>query len=87
MYENNFPSDHFNKTIEAYPSLDVTKLKTELQLFHKRTDFRDINSTVHLLKFIVENNLTLIFSESYKLLKIISTIPMTTLKPKNRFLH
>jgi hypothetical protein len=85
MYENNFPSDHFNKTIEAYPSLDVTKLKTELQLFYKRTDFRDINLTVHLLKFIIENNLTLIFSESYKLLKIISTIPMTTAEAERSF--
>lgn len=46
IYENNFPSDHFNKTIEAYPFLDVTKLKTELQLFNKRTDFRNINSSV-----------------------------------------
>jgi hypothetical protein len=85
MYENNFPSDHFNKTIEAYPFLDVTKLKTELQLFYKRTDFRDINSLVYLLKFIIENNLTLIFSESYKLLKIISTIPMTTAEAERSF--
>lgn len=85
MYENNFPSDHFNKTIEAYPFLDVTKLKTELQLFYKRTDFRDINSSNHLLKFIIENNLILIFSESYKLLKIISTIPMTTAEAKRSF--
>ncbi|KAL4098227.1 hypothetical protein QTP88_022871 [Uroleucon formosanum] len=85
MYENNFPSDHFNKTIEAYPFLDITKLKTELQLSYKRTDFRDINSSVHLLKFIIENNLILIFSESYKLLKIISTIPMTTAKAERSF--
>jgi len=85
MYENNFPGDHFNKTIEAYPFLDVTKLKTELQLFYKRTDFRDINSSVHLLKFIIENNLIHIFSESYKLLKIISTIPMTTAEAERSF--
>jgi len=84
-YENKFPNDNFNKTVEAYPFLDVTKLKTELQLFYKRTDFRDISSSVHLLKFLIENNLTLIFSESYKLLKIISTIPMTTVEAKRSF--
>jgi len=37
------------------------------------------------LKFIIENNLTLIFSESYKLLKIISTIPMTTAEAERSF--
>ncbi|VVC40496.1 Ribonuclease H-like domain,HAT, C-terminal dimerisation domain [Cinara cedri] len=85
MYENNFPNDHFSKTVEAYPFLDVIKLKTELQLFYKRTDFRDMNSSVHLLKFIIENNLTLVFSESYKLLKIISTVPMTTAEAEKSF--
>ncbi|KAL4153543.1 hypothetical protein QTP88_001376 [Uroleucon formosanum] len=74
-----------NRCKRTYPFLDVTKLKTELQLFYKRTDFRDINSSVHLLKFIIENNLTLIFSESYKLLKIISTIPMTTAEVERSF--
>lgn len=81
-YESNY---HFNKTVEAYPFLDVTKLKTELQLFYKRTDFRDMSSSVHLLKFIIENNLTLIFFESYKLLKIISTIPMITAEAERSF--
>jgi len=37
------------------------------------------------LKFIIENDLTLIFSECYKLLKIISTIPMTTTEAKRSF--
>lgn len=85
MYENNFPSDHFNKTVEVYPFLDVTKLKIELQLFYKRTDLRDMNLSVYLLKFIIENNLTLILSESYKLLKIISSIPMTTAEAERSF--
>jgi hypothetical protein len=65
--------------------LDITKLKTELELFYKRTDFRDISSSINLLIFIIENNLTLIISESYKLLKIISTIPMNTAEAERSF--
>lgn len=84
-YENNFPSDHFNKTGKEYPFLDVIKLKSELKLFYKITDFRDVISSVHLLKFIIENNLTLILSENYKLLKIVSTIPMTVVGTKLSF--
>jgi len=44
-----------------------------------------MSSSVHLLKFIIENNLTLIFFESYKLLKIISTIPMITAEAERSF--
>lgn len=76
-HENNFPNENFNKTCEAYPFLNIIKLKTELKLFYKITDFHDMSSSVHLLKFIVENNLTLLLAENYKLLKIVSTISMT----------
>ncbi|XP_026819259.1 uncharacterized protein LOC113557921 [Rhopalosiphum maidis] len=61
MYENNFPGDHFNKTIEAYPFLDVTKLKTELQLFYKRTDFPEAErsfSTLKRIKTFLRNSMT-----------------------------
>lgn len=55
-FKNNFPTNHFNKTVEKYPFLDVDKLKTELQLFYKRTHFCDMSLSVNLLKFIIENN-------------------------------
>lgn len=41
----------------------------------------------YLLLFMIENNLTSIFSESYKLLKIVIIILMITDEVKIFFLH
>lgn len=44
-----------------------------------------MSGSVTLLKFLIENNLTKIFSESCTLLKIINTIPMTTSEVERSF--
>ncbi|GBN77079.1 hypothetical protein AVEN_182989-1 [Araneus ventricosus] len=53
------------------------RLKTELGVIYRRSDFRDMTGAISLLQFIIENNLQTTFSETYKLLLIVA-IPMTT---------
>ncbi|KAE9522124.1 hypothetical protein AGLY_017468 [Aphis glycines] len=85
-YEKHFPRQFFDKTIEYYFIFDNNKLETKLKLIHKRTEFRDVSGAVNLLKFIINNNLQLVFSESYKLILIIATISMTLAEAERSFL-
>ncbi|GBM99597.1 hypothetical protein AVEN_99695-1 [Araneus ventricosus] len=57
--------------------LQKDRLKTELGVIYRRSDFRNMTGAISLLQFIIENNLQTTFSETYKLLLIIVTIPMT----------
>lgn len=84
-YEKNFPQLYLESTVEAYPFIDKLKLKTELQVIYKRNDFKNISTAVHLLKFIIENQLLDTFSETSKLLKIVITIPMTSAEAERSF--
>lgn len=84
LYEKHFPQQYFNKTIESYPVFD-NKFETELKLIHRRINFRDVSGAVNLLKFIIDNNLQSVFSESYKLILIIATIPMTSTEAERSF--
>lgn len=84
-YEKHFPQQYFNKTIESYPVFDNNKLETEVKLIYRRIDFRDVSGTVNLLKFIIYNNLQRVFSELYKHILIIATIPMTSPEAKRSF--
>lgn len=45
---------------------------------YSRTEFGTMSGAVSLLSFIQSENLTTIFGESMKLLKIIITIPIST---------
>ncbi|KAL4153204.1 hypothetical protein QTP88_001037 [Uroleucon formosanum] len=84
-YEKNFPQLYLEQTVEAYPFIDKLELKTELQVIYKRNDFKKISTAVHLLKFIIENQLLDTFSETSKLLKIVITIPMTSAEAERSF--
>ncbi|KAK9695687.1 hypothetical protein QE152_g32404 [Popillia japonica] len=68
--EKNFPIEHLEATLEAYPFLDKIRLQTELELIYRRPDFRNISGAIHLLKFITDNNLQDIFSATFALLQI-----------------
>jgi len=85
LYEKNFPQTYVDETIEAYPFLNKSKLQTELELIYKRTDFRNLIGAVNLLQFIIDNNLEQIFSETFKLIRIIATIPMTSAEAERSF--
>ncbi|KAL4130623.1 hypothetical protein QTP88_008044 [Uroleucon formosanum] len=54
-------------------------------VIYKRNDFKKISTAVHLLKFIIENQLLDTFSETSKLLKIVITIPMTSAEAERSF--
>ncbi|XP_060855369.1 uncharacterized protein LOC132933049 [Metopolophium dirhodum] len=85
LYEKSFPQTYVDETIEAYPFLNKSKLQTELELIYKRTDFRSVIGAVNLLQFIIDNNLEQIFSETFKLIRIIATIPMTSAEAERSF--
>lgn len=86
LYEKNFPQHYVDDTIETYPFLNRIKLKAELEIIYRRTDFRCIAGAVNLLQFIIDNNLEKIFSETFKLIRIIVTIPMTSTESERSFL-
>ncbi|GBM23673.1 hypothetical protein AVEN_117416-1 [Araneus ventricosus] len=84
-YEKKFPTQILDQTTEVYSMLQKDRLKTELGVIYRRSDFRKMAGAISLLQFIIENNLQTAFSETYKLLLIIVTIPMTTAQAERCF--
>ncbi|GBN68772.1 hypothetical protein AVEN_170701-1 [Araneus ventricosus] len=84
-YEKKFPTQILDQTTDVYSMLQKDRLKTELGVIYRRSDFRNMTGAISLLQFIIENNLQTTFSETYKLLLIIVTIPMTTAKAERCF--
>ncbi|GBN08874.1 hypothetical protein AVEN_202229-1 [Araneus ventricosus] len=76
-YKKKFPTQILDQTTDVYSMLQKDRLKTELGVIYRRSDFRNRNGAISLLQFIVENNFQTTFSETYKLLLIIITIPTT----------
>jgi hypothetical protein len=85
LYEKSFPRTYVDETIKAYSFLNNSKLQTELEIIYKRTDFRSVIGAVNLLLFIINNNLEQIFSETFKLIRVIPTIPMKSAKAERSF--
>ncbi|GBO00672.1 hypothetical protein AVEN_93671-1 [Araneus ventricosus] len=77
-YVKKFPTQILDQTTDVYFMLQKDRLKTELGVIYRRSDFRNMTGAISLLQFIIENNLQTTFSQTYKLLLIIVTIPMTT---------
>ncbi|GBL95308.1 hypothetical protein AVEN_37756-1 [Araneus ventricosus] len=84
-YEKKFPTQILGQTTDVYSMLQKDRLKTELGVIYRRSDFRNMTGAISLLQFIIENNLQTTFSETYKLLLIIVTIPMTTAEAERCF--
>ncbi|GBL86443.1 hypothetical protein AVEN_164600-1 [Araneus ventricosus] len=84
-YEKKFPTQILDQTTDVYSMLQKDRLKTELRVIYRRSDFRNMTGAISLLQFIIENNLQTTFSETYKLLLIIVTIPMTTSEAERCF--
>jgi hypothetical protein len=79
-YFKHSPEEYFNQTINFYPYFNDKKLKTELQIIYSKSEFRNISVAVSSLEFLKTENLTHTFAECVKLLKIIITIPMSTVE-------
>lgn len=78
IYKQVFPQKHFDETVKSYPMLDSVKLKSELSAIYERDDMCDVSGILPLLVFITDNNLKKVLTETYKLLDIICTTPMST---------
>lgn len=84
QYSKTFPENIFNKAVKTYP-LNAIALKHELMTIYNRDDFRNANGALHVYQFLMQNNLGSVFPETIKLLKIICTIPMTTVESERCF--
>ncbi|XP_057658705.1 zinc finger MYM-type protein 1-like [Diorhabda carinulata] len=84
-FSKNFPVIHLNSAIMNFPFLNKDKLKTELEIIYRTSDFREVSGAVHLLKFLIENNLQGDFSETFSVLQAIVTMPMTTAEAERCF--
>lgn len=84
-YSKKFPEAILTSVIEAYPFLNENKLRTELGTVYSRHDFHSFEGAVSLLKFIIDNNLEDVYSETSSLLKILVTTPMTSAEAERCF--
>ncbi|GBL78897.1 hypothetical protein AVEN_48874-1 [Araneus ventricosus] len=84
-YEKKFPTQILDQTTDVYSMLQKDRLKTELRVIYSRSDFKNITGAISLLQFITENNLQTKFPETYKLLLIIVTTPVTTAEAERCF--
>ncbi|CAG9832487.1 unnamed protein product [Diabrotica balteata] len=85
IYSSNFPTLTLESAINNYPFLNKNKLRTELEIVYRRSDFKELSGAVHLLKFLIENNLQEDFSEIYLILQVLVTMPMTTAEAERCF--
>ncbi|XP_030762931.1 zinc finger MYM-type protein 1-like [Sitophilus oryzae] len=84
-YDLTFPQDYFTETMKSYPFLEKQRLKTELTVLYSSEEYRNFSSCAVLLNFLVSNNLQEVFREVIKLLKILVTMPMTTVEAERDF--
>ncbi|CAB1433771.1 unnamed protein product [Pleuronectes platessa] len=59
-----FPDSALETTVEAYPTLDKAKLKTELSLVYENEEFMACSGALALFQVFMENNLQDTFSET-----------------------
>ncbi|XP_072380630.1 zinc finger MYM-type protein 1-like [Diabrotica undecimpunctata] len=85
IYSSNFPTLTLESAINNYPFLNKNKLRTELEIVYRRSDFKELSGAVHLLKFLIENNLQEDFSEINLILQVLVTMPMTTAEAERCF--
>lgn len=85
LYDLSFPVDYFNESTTSYPILEKSRRKTELSVLYSSEEYRQFSSCEVLLNFLVHNNLQKVFQETAKLLKILVTMPMTTVEAERNF--
>lgn len=84
QYQRTFPAQVFEQLIASYPIFDHLKLRNELEIVY--ADTQNCHRTQKdLLNFIIDNHLTDILSEIYKLLLLYFTIPLTTASAERSF--
>lgn len=86
QHSRKFSDSALQTTVEAYPSLDKDRLKTELSLIYENEEFQSCSGALSLyLSILMENNLQDTFTETVSLLNILITTPMTTSESERCF--
>ncbi|KAL2095588.1 hypothetical protein ACEWY4_007736 [Coilia grayii] len=85
QHSRTFPDSALETTVEAYPSLDKARLKTELSLIYDNEEFQNCSGALALYQVLMANNLQDTFAETVSLLNILITTPMTTSESERCF--
>ena len=80
-----FPESTLDLVAANYPTISPEKLKTELSVIYGRTDFHVAKTTSQLLEFLYENELADTFSETFMLLQICLTTPVSSAESERSF--
>ncbi|KAL2088089.1 hypothetical protein ACEWY4_016917 [Coilia grayii] len=83
QHRTKFPHSALEDTVEAYPSLDKVRLKTELS--EENEEFKSCSGALALYQVLMENNLQDTLTETVSLLNILITTPMTTSESERCF--
>jgi hypothetical protein len=73
-YTTNFPQNFLNMVKANYATVNISKLKSELEVIYCREDFRNSAGTVAILQLFINMNLSETFSEAMKLLNILHSL-------------
>lgn len=84
-YKKKFPEDIVKMVTRNYHTVNVLKLKSELEVIFSREDFQINAGAVAILQLLLNMNLSETFSETVKLLNILCTLPMTTVESERCF--
>jgi len=84
-FNNEFPIDYLQNTINCYPFFTKERLRTELEVIYSRDDFRLLKGIIPTINYIISNDMNDLFREVIKLLKLLVVIPMTFLEAEHEF--
>ena len=85
VYKQNFPHDLTRLVGSYYPQVDQEQLEEELEVFYGREERRTFEGLTELLQFFLDSNLDQTFVEMTRLIKILITVPMTTVEAERCF--
>ncbi|XP_061457100.1 zinc finger MYM-type protein 1-like [Rhineura floridana] len=75
-HHKRFPIEAFHEVVEAYPTLEKERFRSELSVLYVRQEWYGCADPSMLLNVILEQNLKSVFEEAVKLMKILTTTPM-----------
>lgn len=85
-FEKSFPEYLVSNLQNSYPGFfDISVLKTELKVVFKDNNFKSKKNIQEIVKFLIETELEMPFSEFFKLLKLMLTFPVSTASVEKSF--
>jgi hypothetical protein len=84
-FSNHFPYNLTNSVCQQFQNVfEQNKLINELSVIYNDNQFRNLKIS-EMLKTFIDNDLRQIFSEAYKLLVLIASVPSTTVSVERNF--